>query len=192
MTAADWSKRREQFDLALTFLASWWREGLIVGVLAFAVIGWHKHNADQQAIGALREQMRVADSVIALKVPLVKVYEGAIVHDTVATTRTITRARTLRDTVLQQIHDTTVVLRYVAVTDSMRQACSELTHDCAAFRENALAVMHAQDTKIKALETLKRPKPCGLSWTLGPSVARTSSGWTVAPFAATAGIGCRF
>lgn len=188
MTAADWTRRREHIELALSFLASWWREWLIVAVLAFAVIGWHKHNADQQAIGALREKMRVADSTLRVAKPLIKVYDTQIVHDTLKLNRIVTQLKTLRDT--ERIHDTTWVKTYIAATDSGLKVCHDLVNACSAFKVNATAVMEAQDTKIRALESLKRPHPCGFAWSVGPSLVK-SSGYH-AGVGVTAGIGCRF
>lgn len=188
MSAADWSRRREQVELALAFLGSWWREWLIVAVLAFAVIGWHRHNADQQAIGALREKMRVADSTLKVAKPLIKVYDTQIIHDTLKLNRVIAQLKTLHDTA--RITDTVWVKQYIAATDSLKDRCTELAHDCDAFRVNATQVIAAQDVKIHALESLKRPHPCGFAWSVGPSLVK-SNGYH-AGVGVTAGIGCRF
>lgn len=190
MTAADWAKRREQVEFALSFLASWWREALILGVLLFGIIGWHQHNVAERALGALTERMRVADSTIKATKPLVTVYDTKIVHDTVKLNRIITKLNSIRDTM--RIHDTVWVKQFIASADSLKASCTELSRDCDVFRRNATAVIGAQDTKIRALEAMKRSRPCGLDWTLGPAIARTTDGWRVAPFSIAAGIGCRF
>lgn len=188
MTAADWTRRREQMELAFSFLGSWWREATILGVLVFAVIGWHRHNVAQQEIGALQEKLHVADSTLKVARPLVKVYDTQIVHDTLKLNRIVTQLKTLHDTT--RIHDTTWVKAYIATADSGLKVCSELSNDCQAFRANATAVIAAQDTKIHALESLKRPHPCGFVWALGPSVVY--GGGVHAGLGATVGVGCRF
>lgn len=192
MNAADWTKHREQFELVLAFLASWWREALIVGVLAFGAIGWHKHNADERALGALQFQLHAADSVAKIVKPVVVHYDTVVQRDTRIVYRSVARVDSIRDTVLAHITDTLVVKQYVAATDSMRHACTELANDCETFRANATKLIGAQNTEITALKKIKAPHPCGLTWSLGPAVARTTDGWRLAPFAATAGIGCRF
>ena len=189
MTAADWSRRREQFELALTFAASWWREFAILALALTLGTCWHQHNVEQQQMGALHERLRAADSTIALKVPLVKVYDGAIVHDTVKLNHVIAQLKMLHDTA--RIHDTVWVKAFVAATDSLKDRCTELSNDCQQFRANATAVMQAQDTKIKALESIKKARPCGLSWALGAGIIREGHAFEAGP-ALTVGVGCRF
>lgn len=188
MSAADWSKRREQFEFALSFLGSWWREWTIALALIVLVLGWRKHNADQQAIGQLRERFRVADSTLKIVRPAVMHYDTVIVRDTVKLNRVIAQLKTLHDTA--RITDTLWVKRFVTTSDSAIQACTELSNDCQAFRTNATAVIAAQDTKIRALESLKAPHPCGFMWGIGPAVVY--GGGVHAGVGATVGVGCRF
>ena len=190
MTADERNRRREHIELALTLLGSYWREALICAVLAFGVIGWRKHNADQQAIGAAREIIRVQDSTLKARKPLVARYDTAIVHDTVKLNRILMRLASIHDTVTAHITDTVFVKAYIAATDSTVKACRELSADCEQYRQNASAVIAAQDVKIRALESLKRPRPCGFAWSLGPGLVK-SNGYH-AGIGVTAGIGCRF
>lgn len=190
MTAADWTKRREQIDTAIRFVLTYWQP-FALGALVLVVGGMiAAYGRKEREAGMWQEKFRVADSIVAKKSPLVTIYDTRIVHDTLKLNRLITRLDSIRDTM--RIHDTIWVKQFVAQAESTAKACSETATDCLAFRENATAVMHAQATEITALKKMPHRGPCGLDVTLGPAVARTTDGWRVAPFSVTAGIGCRF
>ena len=189
MTAADWSNRRAQLESAVGFVIRYWQAFAIAALVLTVGTCWHQHNVEQQAIGALRERLHTADSTLKIARPLVKVYDTAIVHDTVKLNHVIAQLKTLHDTA--RIRDTIWVKQYIATTDSLQDRCTELSKDCEQFRANATAVISAQDTKIKALEAFTKPKPCGFAWALGAGVVRERTAFEIGP-AVTVGIGCRF
>ena len=189
MTAADWSTRRAQLESAIGLVVKYWQPFAIAALVAAVGTCWHQHNLDEQAEGALAVELRVADSALKARKPALARYDTAIVHDTVKLNHVIAQLKTLHDTA--RIRDTIWVKQYIAATDSTVKACTELSRDCEQFRANATAVIAAQDTKIKALEAFKKPKPCGFAWALGAGIVRERTAFEIGP-AFTVGIGCRF
>lgn len=188
MTADERNRRREHIEFAASFIVSWWRE-FAIGILAIASVwAFLSYGKAQRAVGAANEIVRVQDSTLKLRVPLVKVYDTKLVHDTLKLSRIITRLDSIRDTM--RVTDTIWVKQYIATADSTVKACRELSADCEQYRQNASAVIVAQDVKIRALESLKKSRPCGFAWSVGPSLVK-SNGYH-AGVGVTAGIGCRF
>lgn len=122
------------------------------------LIALHQRDQANVARGIAVERARVADSTILAWVPLLHKADTLVVHDTVKVTRTIARVDSLRDTLLLHLTDTVRVKEYVARTDSALHACSELTHDCAAFRQSANATIRALNDKL-ALQAKLAPRP---------------------------------
>lgn len=141
--------------LVLDYLGSYWREAAIVGLVLALLVAFRARDNALVARGQAQEQARVADSTLHALKPVLARTDTLVVHDTLRVTRLVPKLETLRDTVLSHLTDTIIVKQYVAVADSMRQACSELTHDCAAFRQNAQATIRALEAKL-AVQVPKR------------------------------------
>jgi hypothetical protein len=125
-------------------------------VLLSTAMVWAIHQRDDahRLQGIAEERARVADSSLAVLRPQLAHRDTVLVRDTVRVTRLIARVDSLRDTLLVHLTDTIRVKEYVARTDSALQACSELTHDCAAFRVSATATIRALEQKLAAQPAL--------------------------------------
>lgn len=120
---------------------------LALGLCGFARAWYVDHNAAEQAIGKAAANRHFADSVIAVLDSTRLHRDTVLVHDTVTLTRFMARTDTLRQTVLAHLTDTLLVKQYVATTDSTIHSCTELLHDCAAYRASTtleLAQLRAQ------------------------------------------------
>lgn len=84
------------------------------------------------------------------------------------TLRTVTRTRTLRDTVVQRLTDTAFVLRYVLRVDTLLQRCEECGQRLERHRVFADSVIKSRDDTIATLraqlQTCKARRPW---WALG-------------------------
>ncbi len=167
--------------------------GCTLALGSWLMIALHQRDAANQHIGELRAQLHVADSVATAEGAKVRQLAPIVEHDTKVVTRTATRVDSLRDSVTRFIHDTTVVLRYVAATDSALHACRDLSNSCDAFRVSATATIGALTTEVKSLRAMP-PKPrrmCGLGGALGYGTTYDKAGFHVGP-SLTAGVSCAF
>lgn len=158
MTAAHWNAR----DAVKAFVLA--HVGPVTVITAFTVLStallWaiHQRDAEHVRYGIASERARVADSALAVLRPQLAHRDTVLVRDTVRVMRLVARVDSLRDTLLIHLTDTVRVLQYVARTDSALKACSDLSHDCAAFRESATATIRALEQKLAAQPALaKRP-----------------------------------
>lgn len=133
---------------------------LVAFLASFRAGDRHRAGLDQRALAG--QVYRVADSVSRSLAPKLARVDTLLVHDTVKVRVAIARVTTLRDTVLQNLHDTTVVKEYVARTDTALKACSELSNDCAQFRAFAIQKFAADSTKFTAFRaSIPRPPRFG-------------------------------
>lgn len=143
--------------IALTLLLRFWRESLIavliVGLIASCVSRDHRIAARAVA----QEHSRQADSVLGVVTPRLAKVETLFVRDTVKVRVAINHVTVLRDTLLLHLTDTVMVKEYVARTDSVVQACTELSNDCATFRSLATQKIAALETKLAAQPAMHQP-----------------------------------
>jgi hypothetical protein len=150
-------------------LLKYWREFAIVAAIGVLLLAWQKHNADERALGALRERTRVADSTIAAHAKPLIIAETLLVHDTLKVKVAINHVTTFTDTVLRHLTDTVVVKEFVAKADSAAKVCTELANDCATFRREATATIDALRQKLAAEPgTIDRRRWYSDRFTLGP------------------------
>lgn len=126
----------------------YWREAVIVGLSLGLMVACVKRDHGLEAKGAAQERNRVADSTLKVVIPPLWKTDTVIVKDTVRLRVTLARLDTLRDTVLQHLTDTVLVKEYVTRADSAAQACTELAHDCEAFRAYATQTIAALQSKV--------------------------------------------
>jgi hypothetical protein len=147
--------------IALAFLMRYWRDTLIGVLLIGLLLAWHSHNVALVERGKALERLRVSDSTIVVlqnqKARIDTVYR----RDTMRLREVSANTAALRDTLFKNIHDTTVVLRYVKSSDSTIQTCKETLQTC----EQAKAILtQERDTwKAKAL-TIPVARPSGSHW----------------------------
>ena len=134
---------------ALTLLLRYWRESVIILALLALAGALHARDVSNRELGAARERNRVADSVIVANNSKIAHVDTVYRVDTMRLRVAVTHTTTLRDTLFQNIHDTTVVLRYIAAADSTIQACTEALHTCEQTK--ALLTEQRDAWKAKAL-----------------------------------------
>lgn len=126
-------------------LLRYWREALIAAAVLVAV-GYCRARDRAIADTARAEVVYArADSTIRANAPKFARVDTLVVRDTVRVRETVARVTTLRDTVLRHLTDTVLIREYVTRSDSAANACTELAHDCAAFRTFAFG-RFAQDS----------------------------------------------
>ena len=93
--------------------------------------------------------MWIADSTLAALRPQLAHVDTVYRVDTMRLRVAVTHTNTLRDTLVRHLHDTTVVLRYIAAADSTIHACTEALHTCEQTK--ALLTEQRDAWKAKAL-----------------------------------------
>lgn len=135
--------------------------GLLLGLMLFG----------RGSSGSTPES-RTADSTIAVVTPHLVKTDSVLVRDTTRVVRYLTAYHTdtlwRRDTVLSKDSTPSFVVPLPTVVrwDSTAKACSELAVDCAAFRKDALALLHADSIKIGVLEG-KPERSCKTAFFVG-------------------------
>jgi len=138
----------------LLLLLKYWQYAALASLLAFGAFEWHEHNTAEQAKGRADERARVADSTLKAVHQQEARVDTVYRRDTVTLTRTVRQTLALRDTVLQHIHDTALVIRYVAQTDSTLHVCTETASTCAVklgLKDQEIAALNA---KLAALPSV--------------------------------------
>jgi hypothetical protein len=166
-------------SLALRF----WRESLIVVLLAAAVLAWRARDAALLERGVAQERSRVADSVLAAVRPRLAASDTAVVHDTVrvrGALRLVTKLDTAwRHDTVRVAGDSTpriaVPVSVVEANDSLKSACSDLMSSCAVFRAHANTTIAALESKL-ASQPVAQPRSCTTSNVVW-SVLSASSGF---------------
>jgi hypothetical protein len=134
----------------IPFLLKHWREDIIATLLVVVVVLFVQRDHRLIASGEAKERTRVADSTLAVVTPQRLKVDTLIVRDTVRVRGAIAATQAIHDTVLHHLTDTLLVKEYVAKTDTALAACSELSHDCAAFRASATQEIAAWKAKANA------------------------------------------
>lgn len=94
----------------------------------------------------------LAPKPVVPKPDTVVIRESAISQAVAETTRlTVTRTRTLRDTVLQRLTDTAFVTRYVLRVDTLLQRCDECAARLERHRVFTDSVINRRDDSIVVL-----------------------------------------
>ena len=165
----------------LALLLRYWREAVIVALVAFLMLECHARDEGLIAKGKAEQRAHVADSLLAVAAPAKARAETTLVHDTLRLSRLLIAANVdtaWRHDTLHVPGDSTprvaVPIRTVAWWDSVGSACSALAHDCLAFRDSANAVIAALNQKLAA-ELPAHPPPSRTRWfTAGAIVGRSS------------------
>lgn len=153
------------WPLLLSYVGSYWREGLLVVLLTFGVA---QCRARDRAIAErasaetkLRIELHAADSVLRVVEPRLAIASVRVVHDTARVTRWLTRTDTVErwrsDTVFAAGDPSprlAVPLPEVQRHDSLAAACYDLSQTCSAFRSYALQKFAADSVKIRAVSTV--------------------------------------
>lgn len=146
--------------------------------LASVFVARRDHRIAAEAVA--QERSRQADSVLRVVTPQLALVDTRVVHDTVKVRVAVERVRLIQDTLLHHLTDTLLVKEYVTRTDSAMHACTELSQDCAAFRDFATRKIAALETKIAAAPITSPPSRWGtaLHWTkeIGKACAFISIG----------------
>lgn len=119
-----------------------------IGMLCILLTAWASH--EHQASDALRERLRVQDSVVTAATHHVDSVHVVLRQDTVTLHATQTVYRDRRDSVLLALHDTTrirdtvTVQQFIRMSDSTISTCNKALRDCTALSA-------AQDTQLVAV-----------------------------------------
>jgi hypothetical protein len=124
----------------------------IVAALAFALLWRHAERTGAALLATIAEQAREITAARAQA----HTADTVFMRDTVRLTASVTRYRTLRDTLLMHTTDTLTVERFVTVADSTIQACSVALRDCAARADAWHAVADSEAVQIRALTKARK------------------------------------
>lgn len=157
--------------VSLALFLRYWKEGVMV-LLVLTVVGFCR--ARDRAVGDRRvaqDRAHVADSTLKVIAQLKLRAETTYIHNTKRLVVHTARVDTLRQTVLQHLHDTTVVKEYVVATDSALKACSDVRQSCdERHRLDALEIAQWK-TKAQTAPAAQPRQHWGLGSTLGPCLS---------------------
>ncbi len=171
--------------MELALLLRYWQWGTLIALLGVGALAYHEHNARLVAQGIAIQKSHVADSTLTVNAARMALLEKqaarvdtVYAHDTVRVPKLIARTDSLgvkllaalRDSIRahpgQAFHDTTLVIRYIAATDSTLRACTSLLNDCAeksAIAANRIATLVSDTLALHvklAAQPAAQPRSC--------------------------------